>query len=442
MRFRGVFMDKAKNLAEIRRTCANYPLDRDELTHFYVDTSKARGVDMLTRLTKHFDYVPNIYQQVLYLGHRGSGKSTILYQLEQKLNSVYEIIRYSVQEMLDIKNLTLVDLLFSMYERIFFIYANIIKDDDSDYEIINTIYEKWYSATKIEEETHKKSTISVDFGGEVKPSIKIAKLFAKLNTAFRFNTSEKEIVLTNVKNSIPDYILYLNQLIELISKKVGKPLLFMFEDLEKISRPSAQTLFLDQAKYIPMIKAHLLLTTPIYFKYSMEFRRDTMQYFPDTERCPMISLTDAQKNKNEYGYKTMKEIVYARVQENLIDEDTLELAITYSGGVIRDLFAIIREASLSSEINGKLNISKEDIENAFVAFQETFSDIVHDVHIPVIENVYQNPQGPICTSDLLIELMCAEVIIEYNGEQWRGVHPAVSAYLEKRGILNCKKEDK
>lgn len=436
-------MEKAKNLAEIRLTCANYALDRDELTKFYVDTSKARGVDMLTRLTRHFDYVPNIYQQVLYLGHRGSGKSTVLYQLEQRLNDVYEVVRFSVQERLDINNLTLVDLLFAMYERIFFIYTDLIKDDESDYEIINSIFEKWYSSTMKEEEFQKKNAISVNFGAEVKPSIKIAKLFAKLNTAFQFNTSEKEIIHTNVKNSIQDYIIYLNDLIELISKKVGKPLLFMFEDLEKISRESADILFLNEAKYIPMINVHMLLTTPIYFKYSMEFRRITMQYFPDIERCPMISLTDAQKNRNEYGYKTMEEIVYARVQENLIDKDTLSLAITYSGGVIRDLFAIIREASLNSEINGNETISKEDIKKAFVVLQETFSDIVHDVHIPIIESVYKNPQGPIATSDLFVELMCTEVIIEYNGEQWRGIHPAVSAYLEKRGILrNCKQEDK
>jgi len=105
MRIRGFNMEKAKNLAEIRITCMNYALDSDDLAKFYVDTSEARGVDMLNRLSHWLDYAPGIYPHILYMGHKGSGKSTLLYQLEQNLSGSYKIIRYSVQESLDMEDM-------------------------------------------------------------------------------------------------------------------------------------------------------------------------------------------------------------------------------------------------------------------------------------------------------------------------------------------------
>ncbi len=435
MDFRGVTMEKATKLSEVRSTCATYPLDREELTKFYVDTSEARGVDMLRRLTLHFNYTPGIYQHVLYLGHRGSGKSTILYQLEQKLKDTYKVIRFSVQEHLDANQINLVDLLFVMYERIFSTCEDVLNETGKEYKILKKIYEDWYSTVEWEQEDEIATSSEMSAGAEISLSAKIINLFAKINSAFRFGTVEKQTIRNQLRKNIPDYIGNLNQLTELVAETYGMPVLFMFEDLEKISPESAETLFIKESMYLSMVHAHMLITTPIHLKYSIEFKRVTNQYFPLIERCPMIAICDAQKERNNIGYETMRKIVYARVSEELIDKDTLELAISYSGGVIRDLFAILRDASLNAEVSYRDTITVDDIEKAFVYLQEFFSDTIHDIHIPVIENVYKNPQGPITTSDVFIELMGAEVIIEYNGEQWRGIHPAVSAYLNKRGIL-------
>lgn len=435
MRLRGNNVEKAKKLSEIRLTCLNYPLDREDLTKFYVDTSEARGVDMLKRLTLSLEYVPSIYQHVLYLGHRGSGKSTVLYQLEQNLSETYNVIRFSVQDHLDINRIDFVDLLFIMYERIFLSCADSIGKSKENYKCLEDIYNKWYASTEwqIEEEETYSSEISAEAGFGLQT--KLINLFSKLTSVFKFGGTETLTIRKNVKLSIKEYIDRLNELVRIASEGCGKPILLIFEDLEKISLNVAEKLFLEDSKHIPSINLHMVLTTPIYLKYSMQFRGIVSLNFTSVERCPMIAVTDAKKNKFEIGFNTMREIVYARVDKELIESIALDKAISYSGGVLRDLFGMLCEASLNCEISGRNIISVEDIERAFLTLQETCSDAIKDFHIPVIEEVYNNPQGPINSSEIFVELMCAEIVVEYNGEQWRGVHPAVSAYLLKHGLL-------
>lgn len=59
-------MEKAKRLSEIRVTCMNYALDSDDLAKFYVDTSDARGVNMLKRLSYWLNYTP-VYILIFYI---------------------------------------------------------------------------------------------------------------------------------------------------------------------------------------------------------------------------------------------------------------------------------------------------------------------------------------------------------------------------------------
>ena len=209
----------------------------------------------------------------------------------------------------------------------------------------------------------------------------------------------------------------------------------MFEDLEKIPQNCANQIFDDNGAYFKEIKLNMLLTTPIYLKYSMKFKNIISQNFTATERCPMIAITDAYGKDSELGFETMRNIVYARISKDLIDEDVLNTVISYSGGVLRDLLLMITEASRECQTN---SISINDIEYAFSKLQESYCDGLRSRHVEIINKVYHNPYGLIEDEDEL-NLMHTEVIIEYNGEQWKGIHPAVVSYFDKRGLLKKKK---
>lgn len=425
-------MERATNLSQVRVNCQYYALDRDERQVFYVDTSKARGVDVLERLKSDFDYVKDMYQQVLFLGHIGTGKSTLLYQLERNLRGTYRVIRFSVQEYLDMESITMANLLFVMYERIF----NECSDDlDENSDILKELYKKWNAVTTIEYESERTAELQVS--GEVELSIKakIIKLLSKLSSTLKFGTKECKTICSVIKNDINDYIHLLNELIEAIYKKDEKPLLLIFEDLEKISSEDALRIFKTDGPYFRQINLHLLLTTPIFLKYHTSFKNIISQNFTFTERCPIIAVSNDDGSENGEGIEIMCEIVNKRVDEKLINRDALKKAVKYSGGVIRDLLWMIGEAARICKTSC---INECDVDKAFYDLQILYGDGLRQKQVEIIKRVYNNPFCLVDeddNDDNELKLMQAEVIIEYNGKQWRGVHPAVVQYLKDRNLL-------
>jgi len=96
---------------------------------------------------------------------------------------------------------------------------------------------------------------------------------------------------------------------------------------------------------------------------------------------------------------------------------------------LRDLLYLLREAARSCNSGV---ITERDIELAFQVLQDRYLNELRESQVNTILRVYNNPRCLVQDDDEL-ELMRAEVIIEYNCEQWRGIHPAVIKGLDKRG---------
>lgn len=428
-------MEKASKISEINITCRYYPLDTEELTKFYVDTSKARGVDVLSDLKNSFCLMPNIYQQVLFLGHIGSGKSTLLYQLEQSLQDKYKILRFSVQELLDINRVTMSDLLCAMYQVVLRSCDDLSKEENAS---LTEVYKTWYD--NIVKETEYSEDASIQLSVEAGVSVKTVflNLLSKFNGSLKYGTVDKTKITSRIEKDVDDYIDMLNELIAISDAHCSKPLLLMFEDLEKIPEDIAKDIFLTKAYYFRKIKANMLLTTPIYLKYYPEYRNIISQNYSGSVRCPIIAVVDPITNSpSNVGVSILKELVWKRVSEELIEENALESAILFSGGVIRDLLWIICEAAKVCVASKKEIIEQENIQYAFEKLQEIYGDGLREDKIEKIQRVYKNPYSLI-NDDEELNLMRSEIIIEYNCKQWRGIHPAVAEHLIQLGALERK----
>ena len=236
-------MNKATKISEIVQTCRYYPLDNDNLAKFYIDTSKARGVDVLGRLKNVFELIPNIHQQVLFLGHIGAGKSTLLYQLEKSLENEYKVIRFSVQQLLDTETITFADLLCVMYERILNSCGSSIEHKKDKLE---EIYNSWHQTVIKESENIIEGNLTVTGEAGIGFKTKLVNLFAKLTSAIKVGAKNRTIIRETIENDILDYIHMLNELIQIINDSESKPLLLMFEDLEKIPKKNAEDIFINK----------------------------------------------------------------------------------------------------------------------------------------------------------------------------------------------------
>ncbi len=437
-------MKKAETLAEVCVTCRYFALDNDDLLKFYVDTSAARGKNIIESLKSYFNVLPEVFKQVLCLGHAGCGKSTMFYQLERSLNSSYNVIRFSVQDTLDMKNITFADLLCAIYQKVFEYCSPFLHDTAK----LKQAYETWNSTITINREAQTSAEIGVSAEAGMGFSGKFLKLLTNLTSSLKMVAEDRTQIQTEIKRHMPMYVDLLNELIDECNQVLDKPILLMIEDLEKILNIESVTdIFVQQVGYFHKIKLNFLLTAPISLKYSSDYRAITQPNFSREFVYPMIAISDPVRKEqpnenalfdykdNEIGRAILKKIVYARVSDGLIVDDALELAISYSGGVIRDLLQLISSAASDSKDLGKEKIDENDINDAFISLQNRFHDLLRTSAIAVIKAIYKNPYGIIDDeySTQFFKLLKNEAIIEYNGKQWKGIHPAVLKCLENSG---------
>ncbi len=76
----------------------------------------------------------------------------------------------------------------------------------------------------------------------------------------------------------------------------------------------------------------------------------------------MIKIQNIDGSNNEQGYKTIKEIIYARLDKKLVDNDALNLLIKKTGGVLRHCFQAIQKASAANSALEKQQIGIKQIE--------------------------------------------------------------------------------
>ena len=92
-----VKLKKALNIDDIYTSFKYQPLQIDDLDEFFVETDSARGGSpMRKRLARLLDREISDYQHILFVGYKGSGKSTELNQLQKDIQNNYLVVNYSV----------------------------------------------------------------------------------------------------------------------------------------------------------------------------------------------------------------------------------------------------------------------------------------------------------------------------------------------------------
>lgn len=83
-------MTRADSYEEMIRVFTPFPLDGENYQDFYVDTSPERSVKNASKsIVNYFHIKINPYMKVLFMGHKGCGKSTEIQNISQQLQDEY-----------------------------------------------------------------------------------------------------------------------------------------------------------------------------------------------------------------------------------------------------------------------------------------------------------------------------------------------------------------
>ena len=118
------------------------------------------------------------------------------------------------------------------------------------------------------------------------------------------------------------------------------------------------------------------MTCPIYLVYDSEYHM-IKNDFDYHQLLNMIKVRNDDKTDYDEGINTIEEIVSKRADLSLFDENVLRFLIKKSGGVLRYLFHMIRDAVTEAYMRNSSTISQEDAE---IAYRNLKSEYVRTIH--------------------------------------------------------------
>ena len=441
---------KASNLDEIRKYCKGEPLTGEGLQAFFVETDQARDPHQNTRQRLCDALKGDRDARVLFYGHRGCGKSTELNKFLSEHPDEFLAAQFSVQDELPPTNIRAEDLLLVMTERVLSTAKNAgldVKDS-----LLKPVMEYFANATKTQSQGRSAES-SVEAGVDASHSFlgKLLGILAKVRGEIKIDSRSEETLVTHLRKRPAALLNSANQAFEAVRGAMpqGKRLLLVVEDLDKLDLKQAREIYLENVNLLTGVRANVIYTIPIFLFHSPDagiFRHR----FDDVVSLPMIDVLEPP-TKPAPGFDTVKQIVLARVQEELIAPQALNLLVEKTGGVLRHVFEALHYTSCM--VGAETPLREDHIRYGLNKLAQEFwpqislpsepipggPQTVSELYDRLAEHARQQQEGrkPLPQSDAITQILlksCA--LVEYNGKGWFGVHPLVIERLREMGRLD------
>lgn len=432
-------MKYADQISEIINAFSPAPLQIEQMAEFYCeDTMEYRTSDRYdSPIEDIYDICrdPEGFGACLLLGHRGCGKSTELNRMIERLtDGGYHVRTVKCGMDLDLFNIVHSDLFILMGEALLEIAEEV--ECEIEDSLLGDIENFWGECTEtmISQELGTASAeagISVETKGILAG---ILDIFAKIKTDLKFNEETRKEYRKRISVHSSEWIGILGDVAEKITEKTGgKRPIIIFEDLDKLNPEDAWKVFYHYAAVLSGMMFPVIYTFPIALSYDVRF--SAMEGYFITKTLPMIKIAKIDGQPFQEGIGIITEIVKKRADLALFETDVLEKLIQYTGGSLRDLFHAINAAAKRAERRDSRSISMEDAERALEELKTSLIRRIEKKDHDFLLNIYNGNKELIEDKEMLLRMLQASVVLEYNGKRWHNVHPLVVRFFKEQGLI-------
>ncbi|HJH32360.1 MAG TPA: hypothetical protein C5S50_09360 [Methanosarcinaceae archaeon] len=396
-------------------------LVNDELIKYYVkiEQNEINIKELQIRLELGLETREPI--KFLFIGHRGSGKTSTLNRLISNLDDRFFVVDYSVLDLLDINDITYVDVVFSILAKM----LEKVQEDGMELgKSLNERAKRWGSSiikTKIDTN-----------GKEAGVSVNLPFHFINILGRMKSETITRTEVRKEIEPRVSELISIINDTIAEIEKN-EKQVLVIIDNLEKIDYTKALDLFYDHATQLTQPLCKIIYTFPISLKSSEKFMQIRIN-FSDVIIHPNIKIHKRDGSEYQKGIDFMEEIVSKRASIDLFEDDALKYIIEMSGGVVREYIRIIRDSAIRALARGKTSISKDIAVEVVNGLKNLYKAQLSDGDYKVLQDVCSTKD--IKRDEQLVGLLHNLSVLEYkNAESWCDLNPIVRSILDEKGML-------
>lgn len=432
-------MEYAAKVEEIINAFSPEPLKGEQMQRFYYsDTMEYRMSDKYSSpMEDIFDICrqPGEQNAILLLSHRGGGKTTELNWMSEKLRvNGYQVKTIACSMDLDLFNIVYSDLFILMGEALLKIAEELECSIDQD--ILTDIMEFWEEGTEIKT-SQKRQALSAETGvsAETPKFLKnILKAFAKIRADLKFNEEIRTEYRKKVSVRSSEWIQMLSYVSKKISQKTaGKSPIIIFEDLDKLSTVDAWKIFYNYGAILSGMPFPVIYTFPIGLSYDPKF--SVMESYFIAKTLPMIKVETLDGQSSNGGIKAIEKIVEKRADLSLFESGVLESLIKYTGGSLRDLFQAINAAAKRAERRESHTICGEDADRALEELKSSLTRRIEKKDYDFLINIYRGNKKLIEDKEILLKMLQASVVLEYNGKRWHNIHPLIAKFLGEQGLI-------
>ena len=357
-----------------------------------------------------------------FSGHRGCGKTTELLHIlsHPEIHKKFWPINFSIREETDIVDLDFHDVLLAIGSQM---YRNYRKNGGEIPEQLLKQLNSWKGKVEQEVQTVLSGQSSYEFGASLDAFFINAGMKMKLEPKTRIELRqvfEKDITgLIDVINMISAAI---------VSKEKRMPLL-LIDDMDKPDLAKATAIFHDRREIMMQPNVAIIYTVSSALFYSKEFDaiRDQAIFLPNINLHP---YKEPERHILE-GYDTLRRFAHVRMDQSLINSQALDDAITYSGGVFREMARIMRSAIGCARRRKAVSIITEDIEWAATEIRNEYRRILDNNDLVYLRKIYEHNR--LEYNDRLRPLLQLLAILEYrDSENWCDVHPVLRRLMNEQ----------
>jgi hypothetical protein len=393
------------------------PGENGEPNPFYINRPGNPIAELEDALLAPFYRPPKFF----FSGHRGCGKSTELLHLmsNPEIQKKYWPINFSIREEADIIDLDFRDVLLAVGGRMFRGYR---KGGGQLPEQLLKELNSWRGKVEEEVKTISGRPLEFEFGAAVDAFFVNAGMKMKLEPTTRAELRQV------FERDITGLIAVINNIAAAIYSKEKRIPLILIDDLDKPNLEEARAIFHDRREIMMQPSCAIVYTVSSALFYSKDFDaiRDQAYFLPNI----MLHPPQEPDERDQEGFDTLRHFVHLRMDANLMDSLALEDAITYSGGVFREMARIMRTAIGRARRRKAGKVESSDVEAAATEIRNEYRRILDKDDLEILKKVNENNR--LEYNDRLTPLLQLLALLEYrNGENWCDVHPVLRKVLNE-----------
>ncbi len=407
-------------------------LEQKELDNFRVDY----GIEVIEQLEQLVEDSPSGDSKIIFTGHRGCGKSTLLAEFSRKLDNRYFVVFFSISDMIEMSDVNHINILFAIAVR--------LMDEAEKRQVpikqsIKDSFYKWF-ATRTHIETEELGAgVSIGFD-----------LFKIIAGKLKADATIRDEIKQEFVRKVSDLIARINEIAAVVQSATQKEILVIIDDLDKLDLSVVREIYQEHIKALFLPNFRIILTIPISalreVSLAATFETETNNQIVT---MPVSKLFKQQERRQpnpvpqQEATATLCQVLNKRVPDEIIESQTAEKIVLYSGGVLREVIRIANQCCriclrLVRRDPNRTNIKINDsiLKEAIKDLRIQFSPRIGIADYQILATIYKELQPNDPKEQKFLDLLHGLYVLEYSNDQlWYFVHPIVIELLQERGQI-------